>query len=69
MNLHLFLDVVAWTWGVILTLRGGYRVLHNWDYKPSSLLATTFHEECKVCQRGKNLLFYAIPCWAWIITG
>ena len=58
MNLHLFLDVVAWIWGVFFTV---------------VFVCVTIDRGNKQgnCSQLRWIIFFILAtlCWAWIVAG
>lgn len=59
MNLHLFLTVMAWVWGILCTITLLYFAMKRTKIEWGSAQAKVW---------GISLLV-ATLCWAWIIAG
>lgn len=57
MNLHLFLDVVAWIWGILLAL---YAV---------AVFVCPYNDQKRLTKQFWGVIIATTLCWAWIIAG
>lgn len=58
MNLHLFLDVVAFSWGTMLTLR----------FVLATIMRGKGHKHASTRTEWTVIFMLATLCWAWIIA-